>query len=66
MIEWVLARLAPQGAEVIVTLRGLEPQRGIACWNDNGFVGITFNRLLPLGELVAWLQEQRETQRTAN
>jgi hypothetical protein len=55
-----------QGAEVIVTLPGLDPQRGIACWNDSGFAGITFNRLLPLGELVAWLQEQRETQRTAN
>lgn len=53
------------GTEVVVTLPGLEPQRAIACWSDNGFSGITFNRLLPLGELVAWLQEQRETQRTA-
>lgn len=54
------------GSEVIVSLPGLEPQRGIACWNDNGFAGITFNRLLPLGELVAWLHEQRELQRSAN
>ena len=57
--------LFPQGAEVIVTLPGLEPQRGIACWADNGFAGIAFNRLLPLGELVAWLQEQRQMQRSA-
>ena len=55
-----------QGAEVIVTLPGLDPQRGIACWSDNGFAGVTFNRLLPLGELVAWLHGQRETQRSAN
>lgn len=55
----------PQGADVIVTLPGLEPQRGIACWNDNGFTGITFNRLLPLGELVGWLHVQREMQRSA-
>jgi hypothetical protein len=55
-----------QGAEVIVTLPGLDPQRGIACWSDNGFAGVTFNRLLPLGELVAWLHGRRETQRSAN
>lgn len=54
------------GADVIVTLPGLEPQRGIACWCDNGFAGVTFNRLLPLGELVAWLHGQRETQRSTN
>lgn len=57
--------LLPQGADVIVTLPGLPPQPGLACWTDGGFTGITFNRLLPLGELVAWLHEQRETQRSA-
>lgn len=55
-----------QGAEVVVSLPGLEPQGGIACWSENGFAGITFNRLLPLGELVAWLHEQREAQRSTN
>jgi hypothetical protein len=54
------------GADVIVTLPGLEPQPAMACWNENGFTGITFNRLLPLGELVAWLHEQRDTQRSAS
>lgn len=58
--------LLPQGADVIVTLPGLPPQPGIACWTEGGFTGITFNRLLPLAELVAWLQEQRETQRSAS
>ena len=56
----------PQGADVVVSLPGLEPQRGIACWSEGGFAGITFNRLLPLGELVAWLQQQRQAQRSAN
>jgi hypothetical protein len=53
------------GADVVVTLPGLEPQRGIACWCEGGFTGITFNRLIPLVELVAWLQVQRETQPSA-
>lgn len=56
--------LLPQSADVIVTLPGLPPQPGIACWTDGGLTGITFNRLLPLGELVTWLQAQRETQRS--
>lgn len=55
-----------QGVDVVVTLPGLAPAPGIACWADDGFVGITFNRLIPLGELVAWLQAQRETHRSAN
>ncbi len=58
--------IVPRGADVVVTLPGIEPQRGIACWVEGGFIGITFNRLIPLGELVGWLQEQRETQRTAS
>lgn len=57
--------ILPSGTDVIVTLPGLEPQPGIACWNDNGFTGITFNRLLPLDELIGWLHRQREAQRSA-
>jgi hypothetical protein len=55
----------PRGADVVITLPGFEAQRGIACWVEGGFIGIAFNRLIPLGELVAWLQGQRETQRSA-
>jgi len=54
--------ILPKGADVVITLPGLEPQPGLACWVEGGFIGVAFNRLLPLGELVAWLQEQRETQ----
>jgi hypothetical protein len=55
-----------QGADVVIGLPGLEPQRGIACWSEGGFSGIAFNRLIPLSELVAWLQQQREEQRSPN
>ena len=58
--------ILPNGADVIVTLPGLTPQPGIACWAEGGFTGITFNRLLPLTELVAWLHAQRQTQRSAS
>lgn len=57
--------ILPEGADVIVSLPGLDPQPGLVCWVDDGFIGITFNRLLPLGELVSWLQEQRDNQRSA-
>jgi hypothetical protein len=49
-----------QGADVIVTLPGLTPNPGIACWQERSFVGITFNRLIPLGELVEWLKVRRD------
>lgn len=54
----------PRGADVIVTLPALDPQPGVACWVEAGFIGITFNRLLPLGELVSWLHDQREAERS--
>jgi hypothetical protein len=54
------------GSDIIITLPGLDPQPGLACWHENGFTGITFNRLLPLPDLVAWLQDQREIQRSAS
>jgi hypothetical protein len=57
--------ILPCGAEVVVTLPGMEPQAGLICWVEDGFIGVTFNRLLPLGELVAWLKEQREARHSA-
>lgn len=55
-----------QGSDIVITLPGLEPQPGLACWHHEGFTGITFNRLIPLNDLVAWLQGQREAQRSAS
>lgn len=53
------------GADVIVTLNGLPPQPGVVRWKDDRSCGITFNRVLALTELVAWLQVQREGRRAA-
>lgn len=57
------ATALPKGADVIVTLPGLDPQPGLTCWVDEGMTGVTFNRLIPLGELVSWLNQQRDMQR---
>lgn len=46
-------------AEVVVTLPGLPPQQGVVRWTDNGFIGVTFNRLLALPHLIDWLRSQR-------
>lgn len=48
-----------RNAEVVVTLPGLPPQPAVVRWTDAGFVGITFNRLLSLPELIEWLRAQR-------
>ena len=50
----------PIGADVVVSLPGLSAQPGVTRWTEHGYTGITFNRLLPLRELVCWLQDQRE------
>lgn len=55
----------PHGSDVVVTLPDMDAQAGIICWSSNGFAGINFNRLLPLRDLVDWLQVRRGLQRTA-
>ena len=54
------------GADVVVTLPGLAPIQGVVRWKETGSYGITFNRLLALSDLVAWLQSQRELLREAS
>ena len=56
----------PVGAQVTVTLPGLSPEQGVVRWNDGQSCGITFNRVLALSHLVAWLGDQQERQRLAN
>ena len=51
--------ILPKGADVIVTLPGLPALPGVVRWMEDGFGGITYNRLLPLPVLVGWLQETR-------
>lgn len=54
------------GSDVVVTLPGMSPQAGVVRWNHDGCYGITFNRLLALSELVAWLHQQRQALRQAS
>ena len=56
----------PVGAQVTVTLPGLSPEQGVVRWNDGESCGITFNRVLALSHLVAWLGDQQERQRLAS
>jgi hypothetical protein len=50
---------------VTVTLPGLRPEQGVVRWSDDEACGITFNRVLALSQLVAWVGEQQERQRAA-
>jgi hypothetical protein len=52
-------------ADVIVTPAGLSPVPAVVRWKDGDTYGISFNRLLPLPELVGWLRAQQERQRAA-
>lgn len=53
------------GCDLVVSLPGLEPQPAALRWRQEGHLGISFNRLVPLGELVAWLQAARNVIRAA-
>jgi len=54
------------GRDLSVSLPGLPPQPAALRWRDNGCVGISFNRLVPLAELVGWLRDAREQLRAAS
>ena len=53
------------GCDLSVSLPGLEPQPAALRWRQDGHFGISFNRLVPLAQLVAWLQGIRDTMRAA-
>lgn len=53
------------GAKVTVSLFGLQPCSGAVRWRDRDCYGITFDRVLPLPALVAWLQDERARVRAA-
>jgi hypothetical protein len=57
--------LLPVKAEVVVSIAGLDPCRGVICWNADGTCGITFNQVIPLPVLVAWLHDGRSRMRAA-
>lgn len=45
--------------DAVLSMPGLEPRQGVVRWQGDGHVGMNFNSLLPLSDLVRWLQEQR-------
>lgn len=54
------------GCDLSVTLPGLEAQPAALRWRQDGHLGVSFNRLIPLAELVAWLQALRDGVRAAS
>ncbi|WP_300975219.1 PilZ domain-containing protein [Sphingomonas sp. LHG3406-1] len=52
-------------SEVVVSLPGMAPQPGVVRWTADGCAGITFNRLIPLPQLIDWLKSQRRESRAA-
>ncbi|MCJ8190174.1 PilZ domain-containing protein [Sphingomicrobium aestuariivivum] len=50
----------PRGEKDLgVALPGMAPIRASVRWQSDESAGITFNTLMPLGDLVAWLERQR-------
>ena len=56
---WHEARIAP-GSDVVVTVPGMAAAAGVLRWSEGNSSGITFNRLLPLPQLMGWLTAQRD------
>jgi hypothetical protein len=46
-------------SNVVVSLSGLHAAAGVVKWGDGNFYGIGFNRVYPVNELMAFLQEQQ-------
>lgn len=44
------------GCDLSVSLPGLGPRPAALRWQQDGHIGISFNRLIPLGDLVVWLE----------
>jgi hypothetical protein len=45
------------GEEVVVTLEGFRPLAGVVRWSADGACGISFNGLIPFGDLIDWLKQ---------
>lgn len=55
------------GADVVVILEGLPASRGVVKWRDVDGYGIGFNRVLPIADIMSFLQErQAEARRKAS
>lgn len=45
------------GEEVVITLDGFRPLPGVVRWVAGGRAGISFNGLIPFGDLIDWLKQ---------
>ena len=59
------APLLEHGCDLSVSLPGLEPQPAALRWSHEGYLGISFTRLIPLSQLIGWLQQVRDGLRAA-
>jgi hypothetical protein len=50
-------------AEVIVSLLGMSPIPGVVRWRDGNSYGVSFNRVMALSDLVAWIRAQQGQER---
>lgn len=51
--------------DVAITLPGMPPLAAALRWRHEGQIGLSFHRLIPLGELVAWLGSIKTRMRAA-
>jgi hypothetical protein len=54
------AAAIPVGTDVTVRIPGLSPRAGTVRWADSGAYGVTFNEVIALPDLVAWLQGEQQ------
>jgi hypothetical protein len=47
--------------EVVVAMSGFRPIQGTVRWSDGELAGISFNEVIPLGELIPWLKEKEQS-----
>jgi hypothetical protein len=52
-------------SDLAVTLPGLPAQAAALRWTGEGYIGLTFNKLLALPELVEWLRAIRDESKAA-
>ena len=46
------------GEDVVITLEGFRPLPGVVRWSSDGQCGISFNQLIPFGDLIDWLKAE--------
>ncbi len=51
--------------QAVVSMAGFRSLEGAVRWSAEGYVGIAFNQVIPLGELIPWLKEREQDRRAA-